>query len=162
MRFWGQKIIFHHSSLGVSPGLILGPAIWFVTILEYGCESAPCENRASLVAVNFSIDMPFTNMLDCISLMLQAAVEPYILPNIFLFCFLNGAVTKNRTLSKPACQVRRLSKLKSTCLIYLYSFVCSVSRRVPPFVEAWLCYAHGCTSLALFPLPSPKPIGMAF
>ena len=72
------------------------------------------------------------------------------------FCFLNGAVTKNRTLTKPSCQVRRLSKLKSACLIYLYSFACSAARRVPSFVEAWLCYAHRCTFLALFPLPSPR------
>ena len=79
-----------------------------------------------------------------------------------LFCFLNGVVTKNRTLAKPSCHVRGLSKLKSACLIYLCSFVCSVARRVPSFVEAWLCYAHRCNFLALFPLPSLKPVRMAF
>ena len=115
----------------------------------------PCENRASLVAANFSIDMPFTNMVDCISSMLRGA-EPTIYLAEKLFCFLNGAVTKNRTLAKPSCQVRRLSKLKSAWLIYLYPFVCSVAGRVLSFVEACLCYAHGCTFLALFLLPSPK------
>ena len=119
----------------------------------------PCENRASLEAVNFSVDMPFTNLVDCIASMLRAGVETYILPQNYSASWI-CAVTKNRTLSKPSCQVRRLSKLKSTCLIYLYSFVCSVARRVPSFVEAWLCYAHGCTFLALFLLPWPKP--MAF
>ena len=79
-----------------------------------------------------------------------------------LFCFLNGVVTKNRALTKPSCQTRRLSKFKLACLIYLYSFVCSTARRVPSFVEACLCYAHGYTFLALSPLPSPKPTGMAF
>ena len=123
--------------------------------LESGCESAPCENRESLVAANFSIDIPFTNMVDWISSMLQEGVEPYILPKK-IFCFLNGRVTKNRTLALPSCQVRRLSELKSACLINLYSFVCSVARRVLSFVEASLCYAHGFTFLALFLLPSPK------
>ena len=119
----------------------------------------PCENRASLVAANISIDMPFTNMVDCISSMLRAGVKPYILPKNYS-ASVNGAVNKNRTLAKPSCQVRRLSKLKSACLTYLYSFVCSMARHVSSFVEAWLCYTHGCTFLALFPLPSPKPIGI--
>ena len=72
-----------------------------------------------------------------------------IYPAEKLFCFLNGAVAKNRTLTKPSCQVRRLSKLKSACLIYLYSFVCSMARRVPSVVEAWLCYAHGCAFIGM-------------
>ena len=160
-EFGNKTIIFHHPSLGFSPGKILGAAVWHVIKMEFGCERAPCENRASLVAAHFSIVMPFTHMVDCISSMLRAGVEPYILPKK-IFCFLNGAVTKNRTLAKPSCQVRRLSKLKSACLIYSYSFVYAAARRVPSFVEAWLCYAHGSTFLALFPLPSPKPIGMAF
>ena len=75
-----------------------------------------------------------------------------IYPAEKLFCFLNGAVAKNRTLAKPSCQVRRLWKLKSACLIYLYSFVCSMARRVPSFIEGWLCYAHahgGCTFIGM-------------
>ena len=67
---------------------------------------------------------------------------------------------KNRTLTKPSCQVRRLSKLKPACLIYLYSFLCSATRYVPSFVEAWLCYAHICTSLPLLSLPWPTPSGI--
>ena len=43
-------------------------------------RAPPCENRASLVAAIFNLDMPFTNMVDCISSMLRAGVEPYILP----------------------------------------------------------------------------------
>ena len=58
---------------------------------------------------------------------------------------LNGTVTKNRTLAEPPCQVRRLSNLKPACIIYLYPFVCSATRRMPSFVEDWLCHAHGCT-----------------
>ena len=77
------------------------------------------------------------------------------------FCFLNGVVAKNRTPTKTSCQVRRLTKLTPACLIYLYSFVCSVTRHVPSFVEAWLCYAHGCAFLALLSLQSTKPLGVA-
>ena len=71
---------------------------------------------------------------------------------------LNGKVTKMRTLNKPSCEVRRLSKLKPACLIYLYSFVCSATRGVPSFVKAWLCYAHGCTFLAWLSMPAPDPL----
>ena len=121
------------------------------------CESAPCENRVSLVAANLSIDKHgWLHFVDAAS---RWCWTIYL--DEKLFCFLNGAVTKDRTLAKPSCQVRWLSKLKSACLIYLYSFVCSVARRFPSFVEAWLCYAHGCIFFALFLLPSPKLIGMA-
>ena len=51
-----------------------------------------------------------------------------------------------------------MSKLKPACLIYSYSFVCSATMRVPSFVEACLCYAHGCTFLALLSMPSPNPL----
>ena len=74
------------------------------------------------------------------------------------FCFPNGVITKNRTLTKPSCQVIRLSKLKPACLMYLCSFVCSATKRVPSLVKAWLCYAHGCTFLALLSMPSANPL----
>ena len=63
-------------------GVDLGAASWLVTRLESRCESPRCENIALLVVAMllFFIDMPFTNMVDCNSLMLQAGVEPYILP----------------------------------------------------------------------------------
>ena len=77
------------------------------------------------------------------------------------FCFLGGALTKNRTLTKPSCQVRRLSKLKPACVICLYLFLHSATRCVPSLVEAWLICAHGCTFFALLLLPSPKPLGVA-
>ena len=142
-------------------GEILSAAIWLVIRLESGCESAPCENRASLVAANFFYwhaiyEHGWLHFVD----VARRCWTIYLAEK--LFCFLNGAVTKNRTLTKPSCQVRRLSKLKSACLIYLHSFVCSVARRVLSFEEACLCYAHGCTFLAVFLLPSPKTIGMAF
>ena len=65
------------------------------------------------------------------------------------YSILNCAVTKNTILTNPSCQVRRLSKLKPACLIHLYSFLCSATRRVPSFVDVWLCYAHICTFLPL-------------
>ena len=80
---------------------------------------APSVKTAPVVVRSFSIDMPFTNMIDCNSSMLQAGVEPYILPKK-IFYLLNGEVAKNRTLIKPSYQVRRLSKLKPACLVYLY------------------------------------------
>ena len=40
--------------------------------------------RALLVFGSFFIDMPFTNMVHCNSSMLQAVVEPYILPKMIL------------------------------------------------------------------------------
>ena len=43
-------------------GVDLGSASWLVTRLKSSCESARCENRASLVVGSFSIDMPFTDM----------------------------------------------------------------------------------------------------
>ena len=46
-------------------------------------------------------------------------------------------------------------------VIYSYSFVYSATRRVPSFLDAWLCYAHICTFLPLLSLPWPKPIDMA-
>ena len=58
----------------------LGSASCLVTKLESHCESARCVNRAPLVVGSFSIDMPFINMVDCNSSMLQAGVEPYIMP----------------------------------------------------------------------------------
>ena len=36
----------------------LNSASWLVTRPESGCESAHCENRASLVVGRFFIDMP--------------------------------------------------------------------------------------------------------
>ena len=74
------------------------------------------------------------------------------------FCSLTGTVTKTRTLAQPSCHIRSLSNFKPACLIYLYSFVCSATRRTPSFVEDWLCYAHGCTFLALLSMPSPKSL----
>ena len=65
-------------------GVDLGSASWLATRLESRCESARCEKRAPLVFGSFSIDMSFTNMVDCNSLMLQAGVEPYILPKMIL------------------------------------------------------------------------------
>ena len=101
---------------------------------------------------NFSIDMSFINLVDCNPSMLNCiSCRKW-------FCFLNGAVAKNRTITKPACQVRRLSRLKPAPLIYLYLFVCSATKLVPSFVEAWLCYAHGCTFLALLFMTSPSPL----
>ena len=40
-------------------------------------------------------------------------------------------------------------------------FVCLATRRVPSFVDVWLCHTHGRTFFALLSLSSPKPIGVA-
>ena len=60
-------------------GVDLGAASWIFAGVESGCERTCCENRATLVVGNFCIDMSFTSMVDCISSMLWADVEPYIL-----------------------------------------------------------------------------------
>ena len=150
VRFWEQNNYLKSLIPWFWAGVDLGAASWPVTRLESRCESAHCENRTSLVVESFSIDMPFIiNMVDCNSWMLHAGVDCWTICGAEkLFYFLDGEVTKNRTLSKPSCQVKRLSKLKPACLMYSYSFVCSVTRRVPSFVHAWLCYVHGCTFLA--------------
>ena len=112
----------------------LGAKNWLVTKLESGCVSARCENRTSLVFVRYSIDMPFTNIAS------SRYWTIYLTEKIY--CSRNGAVIKNRTLSKCSCQVRRLSKLKPACLIHLYSFVCSVTRHVPQICR---CLAVLCS-----------------
>ena len=137
-------------------GIDLGTASWLVTRLESRCASARSEKRAPLVFGSFSIDMSFTNMVDC-NLWCCKQVLNHISCRKW-FCSLNGTVTKTRTLAQPSCQVRRLSNFKPACFIYLYSFVCSVTRRIPSFVEDWLCYAHGCTFLALLSMPSPNSL----
>ena len=151
-RVWEQNNNLKSPITWFRNGLDLDAASRLVTRLESRFESACCENRAQLVVVSFSIDMSVTNLVDC---------NPSILNHIShrkWFCFLNGAVAKNRTITKPSWQVRRLSKLIPALLIYLYLFVCSATKRVPSFVEAWLCYAHGCTFLALLFMPSPNPL----
>ena len=65
--------------------VVLCAASCLVTRLESQCEGARCENRAPLVVGSFSIAIPFTNMVDCKSSMLQAGVEPYIMPKMILF-----------------------------------------------------------------------------
>ena len=132
MRFWGQTNYLKSPTPWFRAGVDLGAASWLVTRLESRCESSCCENRAPLLVGNFSIDMPFTNMVDCNSSMLQAGVEACRAEKLVYFLY--GEITKNRTLTKPSCQVRMLSKLKPTCLIYSYSFVCSATRRVYSFV----------------------------
>ena len=130
----------------------LGATSRLVTRLESPFESACCENRAPLVVGSFSNDMSVTSLIDCNPSMLNhISCQKWV-------CFLNDAITKNRTITKPSCQVRRLSKLKPAPIIYLYLFVCWSTKRVPSFVEAWLCYAHGCTFLALLFMPSPNPL----
>ena len=69
-------------------------------------------------------------MVDCILSMLQEGVEPYILPKKLLY-FLNDAVTKNRTLSKASCQVRRLSKLSMS---YIFVVICIFSGKTCSFI----------------------------
>ena len=65
-------------------GVDLGAAACLVTRLKSHCESPRCENRAPLVLGSFSVAMPFTIMVDCNLSLLQAGVEPYILPKIIL------------------------------------------------------------------------------
>ena len=131
-------------------GVDLGAASRLVTRLESRFESACCEYRVHLVVEFFF----YRHVLYKLGWLQSVGVEPYILQK--WFCFLNGAVTKNRTITKPSCHVRRLSKLKPAPLIYLYLFVCSATKRVPSFVEAWLCY--GCTYLDLLFMPSPNQL----
>ena len=96
-------------------GVDLAAASWLVTRLE-SRESTRCENGAHLaVGSFFLLTCPFVDAASRCWTMHFA--EKW-------FCVLNGAVTKNRTL-KPTCQVRRLSKPKPVCLIYLYSFMFS-------------------------------------
>ena len=84
MRVWEQNNYLQSPIPWFQAGVDLGTVSWLVTRLESHCESARCEKRAPLVFGSFSIDMSFTNMVDCNSLMLQAGVEPYILPKIIL------------------------------------------------------------------------------
>ena len=128
----------------------LGAASWLITRLGSSCESPRCENRAPLVVVIFSFDMPFTNTASCRYWIIYFAEKR--------FCFLNGAVTKNGTLTKPkpSCQVRRLSKLKPLRLICMFS-----DKAYSLICINCLCYVHICTFLPLLSLPSSKPIGMA-
>ena len=65
---------------------------WFQARADFMCCNLTCYQteiwlwerplwkKASLLAAIFSVDMPFTNMVDCISSMLRAGVEQYILP----------------------------------------------------------------------------------
>ena len=128
----------------------LGAASWLITRLGSGCESPRCENRASLVVVIFSFDMPFTNTASCRYWIIYFAEKR--------FCFLNSAVTKNGTLTKPkpTCQVRRLSKLKPLRLICMFS-----DKAYSLICINCLCYVHICTFLPLLSLPSSKPISPA-
>ena len=148
MRVWEQNIYFPSPIPWFQAEVDLGAASWLVTRLESACKSVCCENRPSLVVGSFSIVIPFTNLVECISSMLWAGVERYILQKT-RFCFLNGAINKNRT--KPSCQVKRLSKLKPACLTYSCSFVLSATRRVLSFVDVCLCHARGCTVFASLP-----------
>ena len=111
-----------HPSVSVL-GEILGAAIWLV-IRQSGFESGPCENRASLEAAFFSIDMPFTNMVDCISSMLRG-IEPTIYLAEKLFCFLNGAKTK-KVRSAVKTQISMAYIFVPICMFSgnTYSFIC--------------------------------------
>ena len=157
MRVWEQNNYLKSPIRWFQAGVDLGAASWRVTRLESRCESARCENRAPLVVGSFLLTCPLLTWLTAIRRCCKQVLNHIYLAKK-LFYFLNGEVTKNRTLTKPSCQVRRLSKLKPACLTLSCSFVCSVTKRVPSFVEAWLCHAHGCTFLALLPMPSPNPL----
>ena len=149
-RVWEQNNYLPSPIPWFQAGVDLCTASWLATRLEYGCESTRFENRAFLVVGRFSIDTPFTNKANSRYWTIYLSEK--------WFCFLKGVVTKNRTLSKPSFQVRGLSKRKPVCLSYLYLFVCSATRRVPSFVEAYLCYAHICTFLPVLSLHYPNPL----
>ena len=152
MRVWEQNKYLKSPITWFRDGVDLGAASRLVTRLESRFESVCSENRAPLVVGSLSIDMSFTNLVDCdLSMLNHISCRKS-------FCFLNGMLTKNRIITKPSCEVIRLSKLKPAPLTYLCLFVCSVTMRGPSFVEAWLCYAHGCTFLALLFMPSPNPL----
>ena len=85
MRVWEQNNYLKSSIPWFQAGVNLGAASWLVTKLESCGESARSENRTPLIVGSISIDMPFTNIVDCNSSMLQAGVEPIILTkNILL------------------------------------------------------------------------------
>ena len=84
MRVWEQKNDIQSPTSWLQAGVDLGAAGWLVTRLESRCENTRCEKRAPLVFGSFAIDMSFTNMVDINSSMLQAGIEPYILPKMIL------------------------------------------------------------------------------
>ena len=126
-RVWEQNNYLPSPIPWLQAGVYLGAASWLANRLESRCESTRFENRAFLAVGRFSIDTPFTNKA-------SSGYWTLCLAEKWL-CFLKGVVTKNRTLTKPSCQVRGMSKRKQVCLLYLYLFVCSATRRVPSFVE---------------------------
>ena len=130
----------------------LGAKSRLVTRLESPFESACCENRAPLVVGSFSNDMSVTNLIDC---------NPSMLNHISCrkwFCFLNGAVTKNRTITKPSCQVRRLSKLKPAPIIY-FLLICMLIDKACSFICRSLAVL--CTWVYFVVHAITQPIGMA-
>ena len=62
--FWEQNNYLKPPIPWFWAGVDFGAASWLVTRLESRYESTHCEKRAHLVVGSFSIDMPFTNMVD--------------------------------------------------------------------------------------------------
>ena len=65
MRVWEQSNYLKSPITWFHDGVDLGAASRLVTRLESRLESACCGNRAHLVVESFSIDMSFTNLVDC-------------------------------------------------------------------------------------------------
>ena len=80
MRVWEQNNYRKSSIAWFRDGVDLGAASRLVTRLESRFERVCSENRASLVVGSFSIDMSFSNLVDCNPSMLKT----YILPKIIL------------------------------------------------------------------------------
>ena len=73
-EFGNKTIILNHPSLG------FGAASFLVTRLESHCEITCTENRAPLVVGSFSIDMSFTNLVDCKPSMYSLPKKNILLP----------------------------------------------------------------------------------
>ena len=80
MRVWEQNNYRKSSITWFRDGVDLGAASRLVTRLESRFESVCCENRAPLVVGSFSVDMSFSNLVDCN----PSKLKTYILPNIIM------------------------------------------------------------------------------
>ena len=96
-EFGNKAIIFYHSSHGFRLGRFRY-CKWQVTGMGFGFESTFCENRASVLEAFLVI----CHLQTCLTAFRQSCEQALTIYLALFFCFLNGVVTRNRALTKPA------------------------------------------------------------